>query len=45
MMIVHGLADKIVRPQAAVEALKQWSTVLNVSLTNIIKGVPSAAYT
>ena len=39
MMIVHGLADKIVRPQAGREALKQWSNVLNVSLTRNISGV------
>ncbi len=45
MMIVHGLADEIVRPRAAEEALKQWSTVLNVSLTKTNKGFPSAAYT
>jgi acetylxylan esterase len=45
MMIVHGLADETVRPQAGQEALKQWSTVLNVPLTRNISGVPSKVYT
>ncbi|PMD34869.1 carbohydrate esterase family 1 protein [Hyaloscypha variabilis F] len=45
IMIVHGLADTLVRPQCAIEALKQWSTVLDVTLTKNITGVPSAAYT
>ncbi|KAN0090419.1 carbohydrate esterase family 1 protein [Hyaloscypha variabilis] len=45
MMIVHGLADTLVRPQCAIEALKQWSTVLDVTLTKNVTGVPSAAYT
>lgn len=45
MMIFHGLADTLVRPQCAVEALKQWSNVLDLTLTKNVTGVPSAAYT
>jgi len=45
MMIVHGLADTLVRPQCAVEALKQWSQVLGVTQTKNVTGVPSSAYT
>lgn len=45
MMIVHGTADTLVRPQCAVEALKQWSAVLDVTLTKNVTGVPSATYT
>ncbi|SPO01698.1 probable Feruloyl esterase B [Cephalotrichum gorgonifer] len=45
MMIWHGNADGLVRPQCAHEALKQWSEVLGVSLTASNTGVPSAAYT
>jgi len=45
MMIVHGLADTLVRPQCAIEALKQWSDVLGVSWSKNVTGVPSSAYT
>ncbi|KAI1338816.1 Alpha/Beta hydrolase protein [Xylariaceae sp. FL0016] len=45
MMIVHGLADTLVRPACAVEALKQWSDVLGVEWTKNVTGMPSAAYT
>lgn len=45
MMIVHGLVDTLVGPQCAVEALKQWSTVLNVTGTQNVTGFPSAVYT
>jgi len=45
MMIFHGQADTLVRPQCATETLKQWSNVLNLSLTKTVTGVPSAAYT
>jgi acetylxylan esterase len=45
MMIVHGLADTLVRPQCAIEALKQWSNVLDLELTKNVTGVPSTAYT
>jgi len=45
MMIFHGNADTLVRPQAAHEALKQWSNVLNVTLSKTVSGVPSSAYT
>ncbi|KAH8665058.1 feruloyl esterase B [Tricladium varicosporioides] len=45
MMIVHGQADTLVRPQCAIEALKQWSNVLDVTLTKNVTGVPSSAYT
>ena len=45
MQIWHGLADTLVRPQCAVEALKQWSAVLDVPFSKNVTGVPSAAYT
>ncbi|KAF4629432.1 hypothetical protein G7Y89_g8711 [Cudoniella acicularis] len=45
MMIFHGLADTLVRPQCAIEALKQWANVLDVTLTKNVIGVPSSAYT
>lgn len=45
MQIWHGNADTLVRPACAHEALKQWSNVLDVSLTRNVTGVPSAAYT
>jgi acetylxylan esterase len=45
MMIVHGLADTLVKPQAAAEALKQWSNVLDVQWSKNVTGVPSSAYT
>ncbi|RYP29756.1 hypothetical protein DL767_006577 [Monosporascus sp. MG133] len=45
MQIWHGLADALVRPQCAQEALKQWSNVLNVQWTRNVTGVPSSAYT
>lgn len=45
MMIFHGLADTLVRPQCAYEALKQWSNVLDLTLTKNVTGVPSSAYT
>ncbi|PVH82296.1 carbohydrate esterase family 1 protein [Cadophora sp. DSE1049] len=44
MMIAHGLADTLVRPQCAREALKQWSNVLGVTLSKTSSGVPSSAY-
>jgi acetylxylan esterase len=45
MMIWHGNADALVRPKCAIEALKQWSEVLEVPLTETNTGVPSAQYT
>ncbi|KAK4667482.1 Feruloyl esterase B [Podospora pseudopauciseta] len=45
MMITHGNADTLVRPQCATEALKQWSNVLGVSLTRQVQGVPSSQFT
>ncbi|KAI8633826.1 Alpha/Beta hydrolase protein [Xylariaceae sp. FL1651] len=45
MMIIHGLADTLVRPAAAVEALKQWSNVLGIEWSKNVTGNPSAAYT
>lgn len=45
MQIVHGLADTLVRPQCAAEALKQWSNVLDVPFGRNVSGFPSAAYT
>jgi len=45
MLIAHGLADSLVRPACAYEALKQWSNVLDVQLTKNVTGNPSAQYT
>jgi poly(hydroxyalkanoate) depolymerase family esterase len=45
MQIFHGLADTLVRPQCAIEAMKQWGNVLGLQSTQNISGVPSAAYT
>ncbi|GAB1312873.1 Feruloyl esterase B [Madurella fahalii] len=45
MQITHGLADSLVRPQCAVEALKQWSNILGVEFTRNVTGVPSAQFT
>ncbi|OIW34608.1 feruloyl esterase B [Coniochaeta ligniaria NRRL 30616] len=45
MQIWHGLADTLVRPQCAVEALKQWSDVLDVAWSKNVTGTPSSAYT
>lgn len=45
MQIWHGLADTLVRPQCAVEALKQWSNVLDVPWSKNVTGTPSSAYT
>jgi len=45
MQIFHGNADTLVRPQCATEALKQWSSVLNVPFTRNVTGVPSSQYT
>lgn len=45
MQIFHGLADGLVRPACATQALMQWSNVLGVELSKNVTGVPSAAYT
>ena len=45
MQIWHGLADTLVRPQCATEALKQWSNVLDVPFSKNVSGTPSSAYT
>ena len=45
MMIAHGLADGLVRPDCAVEALKQWAEVLGVPAAVNSTGIPSSAYT
>lgn len=42
MQVIHGLADTLVRPQCAIEQLKQWSAVLSVSNTKNVTG-PSVA--
>ncbi|KAK4150531.1 carbohydrate esterase [Chaetomidium leptoderma] len=44
MQITHGLADGLVRPKCAEEALKQWSNVLGVELTSTKNGVPSSGW-
>jgi acetylxylan esterase len=41
----HGTADPIVNPKNLVEALKQWSSVLGVSFSKNITGVPERGYT
>lgn len=45
MQISHGLADNLVNPQCAREALKQWSNILGVELTKEVSGVPSNGWT
>jgi len=45
MQITHGLADSLVRPACASEALEQWSNVLNVSFSRNVTGVPSQQFT
>jgi len=45
IMIWHGNADTLVRPACAHEALKQWSNVLGLEISQNKTGVPSAAYT
>jgi hypothetical protein len=45
MQITHGLADGLVRPQCAYEALKQWSNVLGIEFTRDVSGVPSSQWT
>lgn len=37
-MVVHGLADTLVRPQCGYEQLKQWSAVLGVTNTQNVTG-------
>jgi poly(3-hydroxybutyrate) depolymerase len=37
-LVAHGLADTLVRPQAAYEQLKQWSAVLGVTNTKNLTG-------
>ncbi|KAK7992178.1 alpha/beta-hydrolase [Apiospora saccharicola] len=45
MMIWHGTADGLVRPQCALEALKQWSDVLGVPDMKTVANVPASPYT
>lgn len=45
MQIWHGNADALVVPAAAHEAVKQWSAVHGVELTEEVPGAPSAQYT
>jgi poly(hydroxyalkanoate) depolymerase family esterase len=45
MQIFHGLADTLVRPACAMQALEQWSNVLDIPFSKNVSGVPSAAYT
>ncbi len=45
VQITHGLADSLVKPKAAYEALKQWSNVLGVEATKNVTGVPSSGWT
>ncbi|KAK4038193.1 carbohydrate esterase [Parachaetomium inaequale] len=44
MQITHGLADGLVRPQCATEALKQWSNVLGVEFSREVDGVPTGGW-
>jgi len=45
MQIFHGLADGLVRPECASQALMQWADVLDVEFSKNVSGMPSAAYT
>jgi poly(hydroxyalkanoate) depolymerase family esterase len=45
MQIYHGLADTLVRPACGMQALQQWSNVLDIPFSKNVSGVPSAAYT
>ncbi|KAM7209922.1 Alpha/Beta hydrolase fold [Rhypophila decipiens] len=45
MQIYHGLADTLVRPACAMQALQQWSDVLDIPWAKNVTGVPSGAYT
>jgi acetylxylan esterase len=45
LQIFHGMADGLVRPECAQQALTQWANVLGLELTTNVSGVPSAAYT
>ena len=45
LQIYHGLADTLVRPACATQALQQWSDVLGLEWAKNVTGVPSAAYT
>lgn len=45
LQIFHGLADGLVRPECARQALAQWANVLGLELTDSVSGVPSAQYT
>jgi len=45
MQIYHGLADTLVRPACAMQALQQWSDVLGLPWSRNATGTPSAAYT
>ena len=45
MQIWHGNADGLVVPKCASEAVKQWSAVHGVELTQEVPGVPSGEYT
>lgn len=45
MQIFHGMADTLVRPACAMQALEQWSNVLGIPFSRNVTGVPSAQYT
>jgi acetylxylan esterase len=45
MQIYHGNADGLVRPACAMQALQQWSNVLDIPFSKNVSGFPSAAYT
>ncbi|KAK0753769.1 Alpha/Beta hydrolase protein [Schizothecium vesticola] len=45
LQIYHGLADTLVRPACAMQALQQWSNVFGLDWSKNVTGVPSSAYT
>lgn len=45
LQIYHGLADTLVRPACAMQALQQWGNVLGLEWSKNVSGVPSQAYT
>ena len=45
VQIFHGLADGLVRPACAQQALDQWANVLGLTASKNVSGVPSSAYT
>ncbi|KAJ3562906.1 hypothetical protein NPX13_g8384 [Xylaria arbuscula] len=38
MLVAHGLADTLVRPQCGYDQLKQWSAIFNLTNTKNVTG-------